>query len=145
MKNRTFSILLTALVALGLGSMASAQYVPGAQPVVYPTYQPAASAFTAASQTGTAFTSSALRSAVIQVVGQPLTAAMTGVVSGTTTSIETWTSAATGDAISGTINVTPLTKVPCVFTFPVGTSKASAVTLFNANTTCNRSEERRVG
>jgi hypothetical protein len=137
MNSRIFRVLTAALVALGLASFASAQYTPGAQPVVYPTYQPAASAFTAASQTGTAFTSSGLRSAVIVAVQNgPTPAALTGVVSGTTTSVETWTLAGTADTFGGTINVTPSTKSLCSITIPPYTTLAAAATLFNANTTC---------
>jgi hypothetical protein len=141
MKNRALKALFGAFIALGFACAAAAQYVPGAQPVVYPTYQPAATNFTAASQNGTAFTSTALRSAVIVAVQNgPTPAALTGVVSGTTTSVETWTTNAATDTIGGTVAVTPSGLSACTITFPAYTTLASAVTLFNANTVCNSTD-----
>lgn len=140
MQNRGFRCLIVALLALGVASIAWAQSVPGAQYVVYPTYQPKASAFTAASQSGTAFTSSALRSAIVQAVQSGPSAALTGVITGSTTSIETWTVVNANDTIGGTINVTPSGLSQCLFTIPAYTTLSSAVTLFNANTTCNSTD-----
>ena len=87
--NKFFRSALLALTVAVCASASFAQYVPGAQPIVFPTYQPAGQTFhSVTAQTGASLTSSSLRSAIIQVAQTGPTAAVAApVITGTTTSI----------------------------------------------------------
>lgn len=78
----------TLLLALLVPCAAYAQYVPGAQPIVFPTFQSPVYTFTATSQTGNSATTTALASGIIEVKGTALTTAtwaMQGSIDGGTT------------------------------------------------------------
>jgi hypothetical protein len=134
-------ILRTALLvfaAIGLTAAASAQYVPGQQPVLFSPYQPPAQSTTAVTQTTATLSTSALKSGIIEVTGTLTAAVAAPVITGTTTSIATYTLAASTDTFSGLVAVSVSgVATPCAVTLPAYTSLSAAVTAFNANTNCN--------
>jgi hypothetical protein len=143
MNSRIFRVLTAALVALGLVSFASAQYVPGAQPVVYPTYQNSTTTATATNQFSTPLITTGLASGVIEVtVNNPATlyvvAAPAFVASAVSTySTLTYTSQNTTDFLSGTLKFSYAGGATITVTIPWGSTLTQAAAAINANPTAN--------
>jgi hypothetical protein len=136
-------IAVLALIAVTLTVTASAQYVPGAQPVVFTTFQTASQSFTATNQFGTAINTTGLASGIIEAnITNPATpyavAAPAFVASGVSTySTLTYTAQNTTDFIGGTLKFSYAGGPTITVTIPWGSTLTQAAAAINANPTAN--------
>lgn len=128
---------LVSIIALTIGLTLAAhgqQQWPGDSTYTYSLNAAyTAQTFVAASVTGATIKIASGRSGIIEINGTgPSAAVAAPVITGTTTSIATYTVNASGDSIGGTIAVSVATLGSCTVTIPAYTTLAGAVTLFNA-------------